>query len=575
MTSTNEKREVLFKNDRRGAIVSYLLRFAISVLAPAGLLAVIFFQKWRLYFADQLAGAYFIGKLNVYHDIFYVLLFGLALLPTGLWILGKIARWPWRIRWAPISAVLVAMLSVGLLPLWFAKEYFSAALPPAGFWISALYLAFNLTLVVFYEVANGLREKIARSVNRTVSAMDFLAPLLVWRAYRLRHGRKMAVFFALPYGLLALAQFVPWLLDIYPAKPARWLPPAYHYLSLPTRSYQVAADPTDGRVVVTDSPNWIRKIDPVSGLIVASAEVAPHVRDVQAVGIDLPEREIYCVDAVAGYTFVYDLGTLALKRQIRIVNPHPSVGPVVYCARTLIAPGTDALFTFDFGDFAAQLNRAGDRIIAYLSNGQTTPYIGLTDAVIDPQRRLLHGVLLDKMLIAWDIDRRRVVRALTLPSGPDRILLDDVRNRLIIPLPVPGQLIVVDAETYRQVALLDTFPSVRALTLSQQSKRLFIGCVAPFLEIRSLEDYALIDRIAAPAWCRWLDVDDARHRLFMITLDPGLYWIDLARLRPGGWWSRSDPFFFLFRKLAGAAEWANRYYRERQNRRMNARRPPH
>jgi len=565
----NERPETPSPGKGRWGTLVYLVRFMLAAGLLVGLLAIVERGTLHQYTVNHFALTFFVGKLNVYHDVCYALLIGLLLMPIVLWSVGKLSSRVRSIKWPLIGVLAALTLAVGLLPLWFATRYFGDSPLPPAFWLGALYLNLNLIGVLFFEAADKSREKISRGLKKAVGIADCLAPLLVWRAYRRPRNAKTAALFVLPYGLLAAAQFVPWLLDISPANPPRSLPPAYHYISYADAFYQVAIDPADGAAVAADGPNRLRKFDPVTGLLIVSAEVAPHVRDVQGFGIDLPRRELVFADAVAGYTSVFDLGNLQLKRQIRIANPHPPNFRGRLPARTLFDPQTGTLLAFDFLDYAAQLNAAGDQVVAYLSNGIATPYVSLSDFVIDPRRRLIHGVSWKNLLIAWDIDMRQVVRTKELPSIPDRILLDEARGRLIMPLPAPGRLLVVDAETYEQLALIDASFGVRAPALNQKSKRLFLGSIAPYIEIRSLENYALIDRVAAPAWSRWLAVDEAQNRLFVAAYQPGLYWIDLAQLRPGGWLQRSDPFFFLFRKLAGAADWANRYYRERHYRRVN------
>jgi hypothetical protein len=545
------------------AIVFYLLRFALSALLLGGVGFVCGYKKIDVLVHDPTKLAWFVGRLDVFHDLFYALLIVLLLLPITWWAARKSPRRPWWIAAPPLLGLAALTVLLGVAPLLLAMVDYRKPPLPVGYRIAAWYLLFNLLAVFFYEVAEKARAWISRGVALAVGVADLLAPLLVWRVYRQRRGGAPAAMVILPWSLLALTQLLPWALaDIRPPDRPWRLSPAFHLVPGGGTFYQVSVDPRDGAAIVTGGPNWLRKFDPASDRNVASTTISPLAANLQGFGVDLPRRELYYVDVEGGYTYVLDLADLRLKRKIRHLNPYtprPGRIPCVAAARTQVDPRTGALLAFDFLNYTLLLNRAGDRILADLADACPA----ISDAVIDPQRRLIHAVSWRKQLIAWDIDARRVVRRLNLPQVPDRLLLDDVRGRLILPLPVPGVLLVVDAGTYRQIARVAALPGVRAPALSQQSKLLYLGCVTPLIEIRSLEDYALIDRVTAPAWTRWLAVDESRNRLWQ-TPHRGLYGIDLIRLRgdePLAFFRRWDPFYFLFRWTVAAADQSTALYR--------------
>ncbi len=531
--------------------ISYALRFLLAV--GILLFAFVLPGHWGSAFTDTSGVGFILGHLSVYHDLFYGTFISLILFALVLRAAEKTkpSRPPKRWR---VGALMVFLLILTLLPSWLASVGRGGLTFPRGHGVSVLLLLFNFTAAAFFLRGEETARKrsFGRGVVYAVVVADLLAPLLVWGAYRRKSGRRLIPLVVLPGVLLWLIQLAPWVMNPPPFDDAGRLHPAFHYFDTPASLYQIEVDPHDGGVIAAAFPNSIRKIDPASQTETSHAVIDPHFDQVQGFGADPLAGEIIYVDAVKGRTWVFDQSDLHLKRRVAIANPVERSGLTKHPAsRTQFDSRTGTLLSFDFVHYAAQLNRTGDRVVGLISGpGPDALCNNVSDMVIDAKRRLVHGVSWSKRLVAWDLDAHRIVRSLMLPGMPDRVALDDVRDRLILPLPASGRLLVVDAATYRQVALVESIPGVRAPVLSQQTKRLYLACVTPFLEIRSLDDYALLDRIAAPPWARWAAIDETRGRLFEVVRRRGLYWAELSRIHaggPGAWIRRWDPFYLAFR----------------------------
>ncbi|MCZ7583456.1 MAG: hypothetical protein M5R36_09055 [Deltaproteobacteria bacterium] len=208
--------------------------------------------------------------------------------------------------------------------------------------------------------------------------------------------------------------------------------------------------------------------------------------------------------------------------------PAPEETEITFAGRTLWEATAGIHFFFNFVYYAGQLSAEGDRILADFTPSEL--YAGASDGVIDAERGLVHWVTWTKKLAAWDAEKLTVVRSIDLPTTPDRIVFDKKHGRLILTLPLLGELWVVDPEDYRVVERVETFFGARALALDERRDRLYIAGLTPYLEIRSLDDFSLIDRPVVPAWTHWITVDPNRYRVFLTTAAAGLCEIDLNLL---------------------------------------------
>ena len=177
------------------------------------------------------------------------------------------------------------------------------------------------------------------------------------------------------------------------------------------------------------------------------------------------------------------------------------------------------------------------------------------DAVIDDAQRKIHLVNTKPRLLKFNVDSLAVESELVLPSLPERIALDAKRNRLFITLPILGEVLVVDARSYEPIATIGAFPGVRVVTVDAESGRLILGGFSPVIEIRSLGDFSLRNRVTGPYWMRWITVDAKRNRLFIEAADSGLWKLDLQQLQsaPGAFWQRTDPAYLFLRAAVRVA----------------------
>jgi len=219
------------------------------------------------------------------------------------------------------------------------------------------------------------------------------------------------------------------------------------------------------------------------------------------------------------------------------------------------------LVAFTFSPGLTIINRPGDRILVdadeFFKFARPSPG-NTADVAIDPADRKVHWISTRPVLAAFDVDQQRLSGWLPLPSSPERIALDAERRRLFVTLPILGQVLVIDPKDYRRITTIDSFSGVRVIALDPDHDRFFLGGFTPLLEIRSLSDFSLQDRIVAPSWQRWIAVNGKKEIAYLnANCDGAALWaLDLRRLaadRRGAFWRKIDPGYPLLRALAAGA----------------------
>jgi len=490
-----------------------------------------------------------LGQLDLVHVLTY------DVLPAVILILFTIAPKKQKIHWMLLlpAALGLGALSAYLLiheTVWIRPnlkpDFLSAAL--------ALWVGTNVALFIWFHLGNRWRKKTALLVRRSIGLSDLLFPPLVWSASRPTKAgwifAPLRVFPALVIGALPIII----ILNASMALPRLGLfDPAFRWVHK-GQDYQVIVD--RGSVILTDDRKAekadIIRLDPRHPNNLASAKV--DVGMLQAVALDEASRNVVYVAPDEKSVYLYDADTLQLRRTLTL-DRHIKE----QVCRTMWAPEQQLLLSF-CGMGTVLLCPNGRSVISYYPRGEPG------DAVIDPANGVVHEALIhgstygSGLLVALDGRTLSLKRALSVPRAPERLAYDASTDRLFVTFPVFGRLLVLEASSYRVIQWVKTFPGVRAITIDAQDRWLFLGGFSSFLEVRSLDDYSLVDRLRAPPYCRWIAIDNENRVAYVTSGDlttVGLWAIDLDRIGKDAaavWWKRRDPFFPLLDDLSAALQ---------------------
>ena len=95
--------------------------------------------------------------------------------------------------------------------------------------------------------------------------------------------------------------------------------------------------------------------------------------------------------------------------------------------------------------------------------------------------------------------------------------IDIDSDRLFVACPVAGQVLVVNLNTYKIEQTIQAFPGVRIVELDKERKWMLLAGFVPYIEIRSMDDYALVNRFSCPHWARWIDIDSAGNTAYVTS----------------------------------------------------------
>ncbi|MDP8256324.1 MAG: hypothetical protein P9M14_11295 [Candidatus Alcyoniella australis] len=478
---------------------------------------------------------FLVEQLDLYRELFYALLPAavVALLVPGS--RRDDCGWSW-----PILALtcLAAVVAAGLIVS--AVELRRPGAFRVWTLVCAVYVGFNLWAALYFYIGGRLGEKLRRALVRGVLIADLFAPTLVWAAYRRRVGPRLIPLRVLPALLLLVVPFLPWIIAPGPFDPQTAFGPALTRLD-PREYYQVIIDRQNGGLILSTNNDGLFKIDQRSGERLASNfDFMPNM---QGVGYNERRGLVVLCNLNVGRTLLVRAADLRTVRDVRIDNPLDLVDrpPGGHLWRTAVRPDDGSLISYCMR-WLVLLNPQADRI-------EATYNASIAYYALDPARDELHLSLFDPgALVALDARTLTQRRRIAIPPFADRIGFDPQTDRVLVALPLQGQVLVVDAATYETTALIDSLPGVRALHVDVPGRRLLLGGFGPYLELRSLDDLSLIDRIYAPPWVRWFDVDDQGRSVYFTSTHCGVFRLDFDRLGPGtpGHWARThDPFFML------------------------------
>jgi len=529
------------------SIKPWLIYLGRTCLLIAALSAYAIFPiKAKYQINDSLSLFDIVAQLDLFRALFYSLVPAAAAMIFMPRIFRGESRGPAVKVWL-IAAALFLSAALSLLPLYAISRARPGIDIGGGVILSALFLFINLFTFLYFHCFGLGSDRFARTAIRAVAAFDLIVPLVVWAAYRKREGPWFALLRPLPALWICLVAFVPWFFDPHALSDKIVYSPALKRLStLPC--YQVMVHPEDGSLIVASDDKEVYRLDADDGR--GLARVTTEMDMVQALGLSASQEELFYSDPNLGKSIVLDASTLEIEAQADIADP---IDTDRNKWRTLVHPEGDYIITYSM-NWIAKLDAAGDRILALFPTDRTLVIAqlrqcGISDVRLDLEHdRLLVTIWDMGKLLALDLDKLEPLQTLETPIYPERMAHDPQTGRLFVTLPLLGQLMVIDLDSYEETRRVYTFPGVRVIALDTQNRRIYLGGFSPVIEIRSLDDFSIIDRITAPAWMRWMAVDTQRQRLYLTSGGYGLWRVDLDMLGSGSagvWARRNDPFYPL------------------------------
>lgn len=479
-----------------------------------------------------------VGQLDVYHALFF------ALLPVAAILLFLPRR-----RQRSLGGGALALWAVGAGALVAGAVYFAprvtrpdAVLPP-GFGLAAVWLGANVGLLTWFHFGDRWTERSARLCRRAVFAADLLAPMLVWSAYRRRVGAWLAPWRVLPAVALLAMPILPWVLHPLPVATAL---DGSANLRLVMRGTfnQLTVDPLDGTVIaVEEATRVVTRLDPrrAQGALV-QRRAFPDAGSFFRLGFDWTSRRAVLVDPAMGRTRVLDLNTFSLVGDVGIDGVPFAVGAQNPCG-TYWHAATGALYAF-----------CPEGLLAMCPDGRAVR----AWLAYPPGELLFHPTRPELAMVAWLHQllwlnqQPPAIRAWTpKPYLTERGVWDAERNRLLITLPIESALWVVNVDDPADNRRATAFPGVRTINLDPEVG-LLLGGFSPVLEVRSPDDFSLIDRFTVPPWSRMIAVDAARKKAYLACRHHGLWELDLAPAGHGAaaMLRRLDPFYPLVNVVA-------------------------
>ncbi|MDP8255560.1 MAG: hypothetical protein P9M14_07425 [Candidatus Alcyoniella australis] len=526
----------LSRNPGLRALLFYLLRALIPLLLMVGFLR----DRLTRMMVQSMFGTSLnlLGQLDIYCSLFYVAL------PVFALLVLTPSRGSSNSR-AGISFTAALIISVAATWLLAAAPFRTRPEIPHGGWplVAAFYVGANLFFLIGCRASARICDMLYSAARRAVLIADLLLPMLVWSAYRRQGPWYLSPARLLPAGLLCIVPLLPWLatpLDVITDRPQA--DPQLRQI-WQQGCYQVLCDPADGSLILAqDGDGRIVRLDPARPERWVEHEVEPTARQVQAVALDSVARKLIYVAPSAKRSFVLNADTLRLERVIELDQRFERMN----LCRTWW-DGQRRILAASCTQGSVLVCADGATLIA--AQGV---YGSHSDLLLDPQRDVIHVVnIFPEQLMMLDAQTFEVLRTMPLPASPNRIAIATDSRRLFISHPLSGLVLVVDADSYQELDRVRTFPGVRVMAVDAARGYLILAGLSPLIEVRTLDGLELIDRLWAPPWARWIDLDPTGDRAFISTANHGVWELDLGADRSQ---RKHDLFFDLLNLVSGLAQ---------------------
>ncbi|MDP8255565.1 MAG: hypothetical protein P9M14_07450 [Candidatus Alcyoniella australis] len=516
---------------RRGmtALAIYLLRLALLCFCVSEIGFNALSARLDLGLIDPLFDI--LGQFDLYRAAFY------GTLPAFLLLLLLPRNGPADLRGTHWGALCPALgIVAGALPA-VAISIARPDVPPSP-WLAVPCALIGLNVWVLCRVhwAGRLSEGGRKLLLRLAVMADVLLPLPLWSASSARRPLLFAWLRPIPALIVCSSVLVPLLLLPRPVTDFPRIDPALSQLQAGSY-YKLELDSRDGALLLArDDIHHLVRVDPLRPDDVR--DIGPIRGGIQGLALDQDVGRVLLITLAVGRSLVLDavsLKTISERSTSR-----------EFADQTLIQTFWEArrqiLFTLS-NNAIVLFCPDGVTVRARFNMGQAT------DALIDPQRDEIHvnSHWLPEKLLALDPRTLEVKRSVHLPRFGERMALDREGDRLFVTHPIAGSVSVVDLTDYRLVHELRAFPGVRAVGVDPQRRLLLLGGFSPIIELRSLDDFSLVARLAAPPWMRFIKVDSGAGRAYVTTNGKGVWQLDLERALSShcSALQRIDPFYLV------------------------------
>jgi len=518
-------------------LLTYILRLLVFCASAGAALKLLVIDELSM---DNLAlPGNVLAQLDIYHSLFYAMLpIAAFLLLCPRFVNRRIGR----------AALCVAVIGLGAFScaLIAVAPHITRIFNRADPWIfiSGAYVGLNVAGLVLFHMGARWNAGVRASFMRALFLGDVLLPMVLWAAYRDRYGRLFLLLRPIPVALVCMAPILPYLLfpsisESCSVKETRSVQMIRLGDKLPGNYYQVLADPAGGALILTAfEDDAIIRLNPDKPGEYSVRHIEGMGNQMQVLGLDPDAGSLMFAAPAKGATYVLDAGTLEVKR----AQPMDRIFPDMEYCRTLWEPGRGILDVVCVDKMLA-LSADGGTVLArhhtHMNSG----------AAIDPVRGEVHVVdWSQRALTAFDIETHKPNRRLSIPAMSGGLAIDRASDRAYLTNPICGSLLVIDLESYSILDEAAVFPGVRFAAIDHERRRLLLSGFAPILEIRSLDDLSLIDRLYIPPNVTWMVVEPSGGRAFFTPHDEGVWSVDLQVVEEGSGRTKLnniDPFYCL------------------------------
>jgi len=508
---------------------SYLVRLVLA----AGILGYLLFRyaTVHLWWDEGDILLHVVAQLDLYRALFYFLL------PAGVVLLfipisGKEHRS--RSLLILLISFFAAMILGHLLPMTALRTARPHINLQNSYRLIGLYLWLNIFGLIHFHYFRRWNRRLKKLLLLAPGPADLLVPMWLWAAHRDGRSRWFEALRVIPSLCILALPFI-----YFVTAPGQDLEKSYHPALSPIsemRCYQVLVLPDDGSLIVTSDADAVYRIDAETGKVLSEAHL--ELRTIQSVGLDKGAGELVFADPVAGLELRLDADTLQV-RQRRELSGGREIADFSNKWRTLFYEGTGFLATFSISGFHL-LEADSGRVRYELSTG-------LADAAYDEKRDRIYLLEFSPgQFTAFSAQDMQQQRHLYLPEYPERLAIDRKADLLYITFPLMGRVLALDLAELEPRQWIEAFPGVRVAAVDDDNGLLILGGLSPVLEIRSCEDFSLIDRVKAPSWMRWATFDRDTNTIYFTSNLYGLWRLEMDKLDSdsmSGALRRLDPFY--------------------------------
>lgn len=392
------------------------------------------------------------------------------------------------------------------------------------FVIGCIYLGVNMMLLTWAWTKNQHLKIVGSYLLRAVLVIDVLAPSLVWSMYREKLTRFGHVLRIIPALMMAGAPILPWFFYSSANSDDIRCDPAFKKL-LDGSYYQVELIKDSSEIlVVEDQVHNILRLDPENPEnVILARQTFLMQPDFFRMAWDPESNRVLIVDMSVDPSLMIVMDGDSLHKLFNLYFPYENkleAFPQGYSLfwypqpQYLFVLGPQGLFSF---------NPFSGKVLKHI-------YYQPGDLVLDNKRDQLIVNEWSQYLVALDPKTFEIVRWVPKPEFTERMTLDENNDLLYLSNPVGAVVHQLDLNSFKFIQEIETFFGVRVMEIIPEKNWILFAGFTPFLEVRSLADFRLIDRIAAPPWVRRIKANPQLGKAYITTGGFGVWELDLNRV---------------------------------------------